>query len=129
MKIYLAQSGGKWLQRVDGNSQMTSEAFAAHVAAQFGLDPATVSVSTRVIADGEDITFRAALAAGTFESLAVTAAPVPAAVPPQQDYEVQYFVRELNVLREALAMPRLTLDAARSDVEDIRRQAQKNAPR
>lgn len=76
MRTLLAQSGGRWLQRVD--SGIKSEAdFLAEVAAQFSLDPKAVTVSVRDVADDDARqAIVSALAAGPVEGLAVIAAPV-----------------------------------------------------
>ena len=82
MRVLLAQIDGKWLQRVDGNSVLTSDSFKAHVAAQFAVAPALVTVVERDVADdAARQAIVAALAGGAFESLAVTAAPVIVASP------------------------------------------------
>lgn len=89
-RVLLAQAGGKWLQAMASPSGVPPTAwsafqaeFAAAVAGVFGIAAATVTVVEREVADDTDThaAFTVPLAGGTFESIAVTAAPIKAPLP------------------------------------------------
>ena len=71
----------KWLQRIDGNSQLTPDAFTASCATQFGVSGADLAVVETAWTVAECEQAASEMATGTHEGLAVTFAPRPASAP------------------------------------------------